>query len=188
LARRHPDRVEGLVIQNGNAYTEGLDHSFFEPVKAFWKQPTLEYTEAVATALTPDGVRWQYTHGTRALDRVSPDTWVMDQALLERPGNRDIQLALFHDYRNNVAEYPKWQAYLRQWQPPTLVVWGANDPIFILDGAFAYKRDLTDVEIHTLHTGHFALEEDVDRIARLMRRFLKTKRAVAGGVMQSVRE
>ncbi len=172
LALRHPQRVQTLIIQNGNAYDEGL-REFWEPIKAYWNDKTPENAEALRGLLTIDATKWQYTHGVRNIEAVSPDNWHIDQRLLDRPGNADIQLALFYDYRTNVPLYPQWQRYLRTEQPPTLIIWGKNDPIFPAEGAHPYKRDLTDLEFHLLDTGHFALEEDGDRIADLIRSFLQ---------------
>ncbi|MBZ4419829.1 alpha/beta fold hydrolase [Myxococcus sp. RHSTA-1-4] len=171
LAARHPGRVEALIIQNGNAYNEGL-REFWEPVKAYWREPSPKNRDALRGLLTLDATRWQYTHGVRDVTRISPDTWTLDQRLLDRLGNQDIQLALFYDYRTNVPLYPQWQAYLRKHQPPTLIVWGKNDHIFPAEGATPYLRDLKGAELHLLDTGHFALEEDGAVIAGHMRRFL----------------
>jgi pimeloyl-ACP methyl ester carboxylesterase len=173
LAVKHPDRVRALVIQNGNAYEEGL-RDFWEPLKAYWREPNDAHRETLAKFLELDATKWQYTHGVRRLERVSPDNWLIDQALLRRPGNREIQLQLFYSYGSNLALYSQWQAYLRRHQPPTLIVWGKNDQIFPAEGAHPYKRDLTDVEFHLLDTGHFALEEEGDTIAGLMHRFLES--------------
>jgi pimeloyl-ACP methyl ester carboxylesterase len=172
LATRHPEQVAGLVVQNGNAYAEGLDNDFWKPLKAYWADRTEETAAPLRGFLTLDATRWQYTHGTRAPGALNPDAWVLDQALLDRPGNKEIQLALFLSYGSNPPLYPKWQEYFRKHQPPTLIVWGKNDTIFPPAGAHPYKRDLNDVEFHLLDTGHFALEEDGDRIASLMRDFL----------------
>lgn len=171
LAVRHPDRVEALIVQNGNAYDEGL-REFWKPLKAFWKDRTRENAAALRKLLSIDATKWQYTHGVRDVERISPDNWQIDQRLLDRPGNQEIQLALFYDYGSNPGRYPKWQRYLREHQPPTLVVWGQNDVIFPANGAHPYKRDLNDLEFHLLDTGHFALEEDGQRIAELIRGFL----------------
>jgi pimeloyl-ACP methyl ester carboxylesterase len=173
LATRHPERVQSLVIQNGNAYDEGL-REFWDPIKAFWKDKTQQNADALRTLLTQDATRWQYTHGVRDVATISPDNWNVDQPLLDRPGNQEIQLALFHDYGSNPPLYPAWQRYLREQQPPTLIVWGKNDPIFPADGAHPYKRDLKNPEIHMLDTGHFALEEDGAFIAERMREFIGT--------------
>jgi pimeloyl-ACP methyl ester carboxylesterase len=156
LAVKHPERVTGLVVQNGNAYEEGLDNDFWKPLKVYWKDRTEENAKPVRGFLGLDGTKWQYTHGVRNVEVISPDNWTIDQALLDRPGNKDIQLALFYDYRTNAPLYPTWQAYFRKHQPPTLIVWGKNDKIFPPEGAHSYKRDLKNVEFHLLDTGHFA--------------------------------
>lgn len=173
LATRHPDRVQGLVVQNGNAYEEGLDNDFWKPIKEYWKEKTAEREQPLLGLLTREATIWQYTEGFRDRETVSPDTWHLDQALLDRPGNAEIQLALFHSYGSNPPLYPKWQAYFRDYQPPTLIVWGKNDKIFPAAGAEPYKRDLKNLEFNLLDTGHFALEEDGDKIAGLMRNFLR---------------
>jgi pimeloyl-ACP methyl ester carboxylesterase len=174
LAARHPDRITGLVVQNGNAYDEGLDNDFWKPIKAYWKTKTNENEEALRKFLTRDATKWQYTHGVRNTDAISPDNWNIDQPLLDRPGNSEIQLALFYSYGSNPQLYPKWQEYFRKHQPPTLIVWGKNDQIFPAAGAHPYKRDIKNIEFHLLDTGHFAHEEDADVIAGHIRRFLTT--------------
>ncbi len=171
IATRHPQQVEALIVQNGNAYEEGL-REFWDPIKAYWKERSDANAEPLRKLLTLEATRWQYTHGVRDVEAISPDNWRIDQALLDRPGNKEIQLQLFYDYGSNPPLYPQWQAYLRQHQPPTLVVWGKNDPIFPAEGAHPYKRDLTDLDFHLLDTGHFALEEDGDVIAGRIRSFL----------------
>lgn len=171
LATRHPDRVESFVIQNGNAYVEGLEE-FWDPIRAYWNDKSEANADQLRSFLVEDVTKWQYTHGTRNPEVISPDTWTIDQAGLDRPGNKDIQLALFYDYRTNVPLYPEWQAWMREHQPPTLITWGRNDHIFPEAGARPYARDLDHVELHLLDTGHFALEEDGDLIARLMLDFL----------------
>ncbi|MDH3935204.1 MAG: alpha/beta hydrolase [Gammaproteobacteria bacterium] len=173
LAVRNPERVESLIVQNGNAYTEGL-REFWDPIRKYWKERTPENAAALAGFISPQGVKWQYTHGVRNESVISPDNWNVDLRHLTRAGNPEIQLALFYDYQNNVPHYPAWQAYFREHQPPTLIVWGKNDYIFPAEGAFPYKRDLENVDFHLLDTGHFALEEDNDQIASLIRRFLNT--------------
>jgi pimeloyl-ACP methyl ester carboxylesterase len=172
LALRRPERVEALIVQNGNAYEEGL-REFWDPIKAYWADRSDENAEALRGLLTIDSTRWQYTHGVRDESAISPDNWVVDQALLDRPGNEGIQLRLFYDYGSNPALYPEWQEYFRDRQPPTLIVWGRNDHIFPAEGAHPYLRDLPDAELHLLETGHFALEEDGDVIAEKIRRFLR---------------
>jgi pimeloyl-ACP methyl ester carboxylesterase len=174
LAAKHPDRVQALVVQNGNAYDEGIDNDFWRPIKAYWKEKTAEREKPLRGFLTREATIWQYTHGVRDTEAISPDNWNVDQPLLDRPGNAEVQLALFHSYGSNASLYPTWQAYFRTHQPPTLVVWGKNDPIFPAAGAEPYKKDLTNLEFHLLDTGHFALEEDGDTIADLMRHFLRT--------------
>jgi pimeloyl-ACP methyl ester carboxylesterase len=171
LATRHPERVQALIVQNGNAYDEGL-REFWVPLKAYWKAKTPENEAALRKLLTVDATRWQYTNGVRNVEAISPDTWNLDQRFLDRPANAEIQLALFHSYGSNPPLYPEWQAYFRKHQPPALIVWGKNDAIFPAEGAHPYRRDLKDVEFHLLDTGHFALEEDGAAIAGLIRNFL----------------
>lgn len=172
LAAKHPERVQTLIVQNGNAYDEGLDNEFWKPIKAYWKDRNEEIGNGLRSLLTLDATKWQYTHGVRNVEAISPDTWGHVQPLLDRAGNQEIQLALFHSYGSNPPLYPQWQEYLRQHQPPTLIVWGKNDAIFPAAGAHPYKRDLKDLEFHLLDTGHFALEEDGAEIATLIRDFL----------------
>jgi pimeloyl-ACP methyl ester carboxylesterase len=173
LAAKHPDRVQALVVQNGNAYDEGIDNDFWKPLKAYWKEKTAEREKPLRGFLTREATIWQYTHGVRDNEAISPDNWNVDQPLLDRPGNAEVQLALFHSYGSNPSLYLKWQAYFREHQPPTLVVWGKNNPIFPAAGAEPYKKDLKNLEFHLLDTGHFALDEDGDKIADLMRNFLR---------------
>ncbi len=172
LAVKHPERVQALVIQNGNAYEEGL-RDFWIPLKAYWADRSEANATALRKFLELDATKWQYTHGVRRPEAVSPDNWLIDQYLLDRPGNKEIQLQLFYSYGSNPPLYPKWQAYFRRYQPRMLIVWGKNDQIFPAEGAYPYKRDLKDVEFHLLDTSHFALEEDLDVISTLMRRFLQ---------------
>jgi pimeloyl-ACP methyl ester carboxylesterase len=173
LAAKYPDRVQALIVQNGNAYEEGL-REFWDPIKKYWKEPTPENEVALRGLLTIGATRWQYTTGVREKEAISPDNWRIDQSLLDRPGNSEIQIAMFYDYRTNVPLYPQWQEYFRKHQPPTLIVWGKNDPIFPEEGAHPYKRDLENLDFHVLETGHFALEEDGDVIAGLIRDFLRS--------------
>jgi len=174
LAAKHPERVQSLIVQNGNAYDEGL-REFWEPIRVYWNNPTPENAKPLAGFISPDGVKWQYTHGVRDVEKISPDNWNVDLRHLTREGNAEIQLALFYDYRNNVPHYPAWQAYFRKHQPPTLIVWGKNDDIFPAAGAHPYKRDLRNLEFYLLDTGHFALEEDGQLIARRIRSFLQSR-------------
>ena len=171
LALRHPERVSALVVQNGNAYEEGLQE-FWIPIKAYWADGSKERREALRAGLTPAATKSQYVHGVSDASRVDPDSWVHDQALLDRPGVDEIMLDLFKDYGTNVALYPQFQKFFRDRRPPTLIVWGKNDPIFPADGARPYLRDLPDAELHLLDSGHFALEDKGDEIARLMLDFL----------------
>ncbi len=172
LAAKQPKRVQTLIVQNGNAYDEGL-REFWEPIKKYWKDRTPENAEPLKAFITPDGVKWQYTHGVRNPEVISPDNWNVDLRHLTREGNPAIQLALFYSYASNPPLYPAWQEYFRKHQPPTLIVWGKNDYIFPAEGAHPYKRDLKNLEFHLLDTGHFALEEDGDVIADLIRKFLR---------------
>lgn len=153
-----PERVTGFVIQNGNAYEEGL-REFWDPIKAYWADPSEANRDALRPFLTIDGTKWQFLTGVQDTTRINPDNFWHVQYLLDRPGNQEIQLDLFLDYGTNVPEYPTWQALFREHQPPALVVWGKNDPIFPDDGAYPYLEDLEDIEFHILDTGHFALEE-----------------------------
>jgi pimeloyl-ACP methyl ester carboxylesterase len=171
LFAKKPERVQALIVQNGNAYEEGLK-DFWKPLKAYWADKSESNGKALREFLKPAATKWQWTHGTRNPSTISPDTWNLDQSLLDRPGNQDIQLALFFDYGSNLARYPAWQELFRKYQPPTLIVWGKNDTIFPAEGAYPYKRDLKNLEFHLLDTGHFALEEDGVIIARFMRDFL----------------
>ena len=174
LASKNPEKITSLIVQNGNAYDEGL-LKFWDPIRNYWKERTPENAKPLAGFISPDGLKWQYTHGTRNAKTISPDNWNVDLRHLTREGNPSIQLALFYDYQNNVPHYPEWQAYFREHQPPTLIVWGKNDYIFPADGAHPYKRDLKNLEFHLLDTGHFALEEDGQAIANYIRNFLTTK-------------
>ncbi len=178
LAAGNPGRVESLIVQNGNAYVEGL-REFWDPIRTYWKNRTLENAQPLAKFISPEGVKWQYTHGVRNQQTISPDNWNVDLRHLSREGNPAIQLALFYDYQNNVPHYPKWQAYFRKHQPPTLIVWGKNDFIFPAEGAYPYKRDLKNLEFNLLDTGHFALEEDGEVIAAKIRNFMSKQVASA---------
>ena len=172
IAAKHPKRVESLIIQNGNAYDEGL-RDFWIPIKKYWNEYTEENGKALEGFHSPDGLKWQYTHGVKDTTKISPDNWHIDLQHLKRAGNNNIQLAMFYDYRTNVPLYPVWQKYFRDYQPPTLIVWGKNDYIFPAEGAYPYKRDLKNVDFNLLDTGHFALEEKGDEIAQHILRFLK---------------
>ncbi|MEH2419880.1 MAG: alpha/beta hydrolase [Nostoc sp.] len=174
IAAKYPERVQSLIVQNGNAYEEGL-REFWEPIKAYWQERSPDNAEKLKYLFTLEATKWQYTNGVRNLEAISPDTWTIDQHFLDRPGNEEIQLALFYSYGTNPPLYPQWQEYFRQYQPPTLIVWGKNDYIFPADGAYPYQHDLKDVEFHLLDTGHFALEEDGDAIANYIDQFLTSR-------------
>jgi pimeloyl-ACP methyl ester carboxylesterase len=180
LAIKNPDRISALIVQNGNAYDEGLE-AFWDPVKAYWKSGASKEREALRFLTTFKATYWQYTNGVKDRSLVSPDTWAVDQALLDRPGNAEIQLDLLYDYRTNLPLYPKFQAYFRARQPPMLILWGKNDEIFPPSGATPYKRDLRGAELHLFDTGHFALETDGVEMARLMRDFLARRLPRTGG-------
>jgi pimeloyl-ACP methyl ester carboxylesterase len=171
IAAAQPQRVKGIIVQNGNAYDEGL-REFWDPIRAYWKEQSPENRAAVAKFLELDATKWQWTHGVRDASVISPDTWTIDQFGLDRPGNKDIQLQLFLSYATNPPLYPAWQKYFRDHQPPTLIVWGKNDYIFPGEGAEPYKRDLKNIDFHLLDTGHFALEEEGVFIAARINQFL----------------
>lgn len=169
LALNYPERVTGLVSQNGNAYLEGLGDAW-APIRAYWDTPSAENRQLVHDAvLNLEGIRWQYLHGVKNPERVAPETWQLDALLLERPGNKEIQLDLFLDYANNLKRYPDFQAFFRQRQLPSLIIWGEHDPFFIPPGAHAYQRDNPNAVVELLDTGHFALETHVEQIASCIR-------------------
>jgi pimeloyl-ACP methyl ester carboxylesterase len=172
LAMAHPDRVTAIVSQNGNAYEEGLGDAW-GPIRKYWAEPAAENREVLRNnILTLEGTRWQYTHGVGDPESVAPETYTLDTALLERPGNKDIQLDLFLDYASNVKLYPAFQDYFRKAKPPLLAIWGKNDPFFIPAGAEAFRKDIPNARVDFLDTGHFALETHVVEIAARMRDFL----------------
>ncbi len=201
IATSQPKRIESLIVQNGNAYVEGIDNNFWEPIREYWKdrdavnkgldndwwknikaaykQPEMTNDGALRFLVTLGATKWQYTNGVPNTEAVSPDTWGHVQPLLDREGNVDIQLQMFYSYGTNPPLYPAWQNYLREQQPPTLIVWGKHDEIFPAAGAEPYKRDLTNLEYHLLDTGHFALETHGQEIADLMRDFLGRQLAPA---------
>lgn len=174
LFLRHPNRVESFIVQNGNAYEEGL-LKFWNDIKAWWKDKTDENEKKLHYLVAADTTKWQYTNGTRNPDSIDPENWITDQAGMDRPGNVAIQLAMLYDYKTNPPLYPKFQEFFRKYQPPILIVWGKNDYIFPKEGAHPYERDLKDVEKYILDTGHFALEEDCDFIAEKIRNFLNSR-------------
>jgi pimeloyl-ACP methyl ester carboxylesterase len=173
LALAHPERVTGLVSQNGNAYLEGLGDAW-EPIRAYWTEPSNPERRKVVhdAVLHLDGTRWQYLHGVKDAELVAPESYYLDALLLERPGNKDIQLDLFLDYANNLKLYPAFQAFFRDTHLPTLVIWGEHDPFFIPPGAEAFKRDNPSAVVELLDTGHFALETHVGHIAQRIREVL----------------
>ena len=194
IATSQPERIESLIVQNANAYVEGINNNFWEPIQAYWKdrgainqgldndfwknvkaayqQPEMSNDDALRFLVTLGATKWQYTNGVPNAEAVSPDTWDHVQPLLDRDGNIDIQLQMFYSYGTNPPLYPEWQKYLRDYQPPTLIVWGEHDEIFPAAGAEPYKRDLDKLEFHLIDTGHFALETHGQEIADLMRDFL----------------
>ena len=200
IAVSQPERIETLIVQNGNAYFEGIDNNFWEPIREYWKdrdainkgldndfwknvkaaykQPEMSNDDALRFLVTLGATKWQYTNGVADAELVSPDTWDHVQPLLDREGNIDIQLQMFYSYGSNPPLYPQWQQYLRDHQPPTLIVWGQNDEIFPAAGAEPYKRDLKNLEYHLIDTGHFALETHGQEIADLMRDFLSRELSV----------
>jgi len=175
IAVEHPERVTGLIIMNGNAYEEGLSQKGWGPIFDYWKTKDSELGKTIAKQVfSLEGMKWQYTHGTRNPEAINPDNWILDTHKITRPGQTEIQLGLFYDYQNNVKLYPQWQKYLRDHQPPALIVWGKNDAFFPEPGAAAYKRDLKNIDYHILDTGHFPLEEEGPFIVEKIREF-KTK-------------
>ncbi|SDY85210.1 Pimeloyl-ACP methyl ester carboxylesterase [Saccharopolyspora shandongensis] len=172
LALAHPERITAIISQNGNAYEAGFVEGFWAPVWAYSTEPTPETETAVREALSMEAIRWQYLHGVADPSLVSPDTWTHDCALIQRPGNDQIQLRLFRDYATNRALYPRLQEYFRNSQVPLQAVWGANDGIFAPEGARAFANDLPNAEIHLLNAGHFALETQLDTITGYVHGFL----------------
>jgi pimeloyl-ACP methyl ester carboxylesterase len=175
LALRHPEQIEGLIVQNGNAYAEGL-RGFWDPIRKYWNDPKSENREALRGLVAPEATRWQYQNGVNDASLLDPTAWMVDQIGLDRLGNADIQLDLLYDYRTNVPMYSAFQEFFRRYKPPTLIVWGKNDAIFPPEGAAPYQRDLPDVETHLLDTGHFALETHGEEIARRIEAFQLRRR------------
>jgi pimeloyl-ACP methyl ester carboxylesterase len=175
LANRRPENVSFLIVQNANAYEEGLPDSFWSPVRALWQDPSPGNFQKIRDAgISDQALEWNYTHGAKDISKISPDSWVLQSALVNRPGNKEIMLDLLYDYRTNPGLYPEWHEYFRKHQPPTLIVWGQDDVIFPADGAYPYQRDLKKVDFNLLDTGHFALEEQGDVIAAHIKRFAAT--------------
>jgi pimeloyl-ACP methyl ester carboxylesterase len=172
LALKYPERVTALVSQNGNAYEEGLGDAW-DPIRTYWAEPSAANRQVIHDAvLNLEGTRWQYCHGVPNPDEVAPESYTLDTFLFERPGGKDIQLDLFLDYASNLKLYPAFQAFFREFQPPTLAIWGKHDPFFIPPGALAYQRDNPNAVVELLDTGHFALETHVDEIAVAIDRLL----------------
>lgn len=179
LAMAHPERVTAIVSQNGNAYEEGLGDAW-GPIRKYWAMPTPENRDVIRqNVLTLEGTRWQYTHGVAMPESVAPESYTLDMALMERPGNKEIQLDLFLDYASNVKLYPSFQEYFRKSKPPLLAIWGKNDPFFIPAGAEAFRKDVPNAQVQFLDTGHFATETHIVEIADAMREFLE-----ANGISQ----
>jgi len=169
LALKRPERIAGLIVQNGNAYEEGL-REFWNPMKRYWKDPSPENFKGLFLS-DPGAAKWQYANGVPDVTLLDPTTWTLDQVGLDRAGNAEIQLDMLYDYRTNLPLYPEFQAFFRKYQPPTLIVWGKNDTVFPTEGAVPYQRDLPNAEMHLLDTGHFALETHVEEIASNIEKF-----------------
>src|SRR6266851_7477297 len=179
LAMAHPERVTAIISQNGNAYEEGLGDAW-GPIRKYWASPTAENRDVLRqNILTLEGTRWQYTQGTKNPESIAPESYTLDWALLERLGNKEIQLDLFLDYASNLKLYPKFQEYFRKSEPPLLAIWGKNDPFFIPAGAEAFRKDLPNAKVEFLDTGHFAIETHATEIATAVKAFLKSKSAEA---------
>lgn len=172
LALRDPKRIAGIISQNGNAYLEGLGDAW-DPIRAYWKEPTQEHREALRGFLTAEATQWQYTHGVPKAQEVAPESYTLDALLMARAGNADIQLDLFLDYNSNLALYPKFQEYFRTEQPPLLAIWGKHDPFFIPAGAEAYRKDNPHAKVKLLDAGHFALETHVNEIAEAIEAWME---------------
>ncbi|NMH89611.1 alpha/beta fold hydrolase [Flavivirga algicola] len=172
IATAHPERVTAIINQNGNAYEEGLGEAW-EDIRAFWANRNEQTENALLPVFSLEGLKWQYTHGTRDPESVNPDTWHLDYLRLSRPNAHAVNLDLFYDYQNNLKLYPKWQQYLRNNQPPLLIVWGKNDAFFPESGAEAFKKDVKNIDYNIYNTGHFALEEDGNEIINKIRAFMK---------------
>jgi pimeloyl-ACP methyl ester carboxylesterase len=171
MALRHPERIAAIISQNGNAYEEGLSEGW-NPIRAYWQDPSKANRAALRAFLSPETTVWQYTHGVADTSLVSPDGYSLDNFYLARPGADEVQLDLFGDYKSNVAMYPEFQAYFRKYKPPLLAAWGKNDPFFLPPGAEAFKRDIPGAEVRFFDTGHFALETHCEEIATAIREFL----------------
>jgi pimeloyl-ACP methyl ester carboxylesterase len=171
IAAKHPDRITAIISQNGNAYEEGLSDGW-NPIRAYWQDPSQANRDALRAFLKPETTHWQYIHGVSDETMVSPDGQSLDNFYLGRPGADQVQLDLFGDYKSNVKLYPSFQNYFRAHQPPLLAVWGKNDPFFLPQGAEAFKRDIPKAVVRFFDTGHFALETHAPEIAAAIREFL----------------
>jgi pimeloyl-ACP methyl ester carboxylesterase len=170
IASKHQDAIEGIIVQNGNAYAEGIGAGF-DSMKPFWANRNSETEKPVRELVKKETTVFQYTHGVKDVSRISPDAYTVDQFFLDRPGNDAIQLNLLHNYQSNLALYDGWHEFFRNKQPKTLIVWGKNDPFFTVEGAEAYLRDIPNAELHLLDTGHFALEDSSEFIAQQIVKF-----------------
>jgi len=171
IASKHPDAIQSIIVQNGNAYVEGIGGAF-DPMKPFWANRNSDTEKLVRNLLTKEMTIFQYTHGVTDPAQISPDSYTVDQHFLDRPGNAAIQLDLLYNYQSNVALYDGWHEYFRNRQPRILILWGKNDPFFTVEGAQAYRRDIPKAELHLIDTGHFALEDFGGFIAERIRKFL----------------
>ena len=171
IASKHPDAIQSIIVQNGNAYEEGIGGAF-DPMKPFWANRNPETEKPVRNLLTKEMTTFQYTHGVTNPDRISPDSYTLDQFFLDRPGNNAIQLDLLYNYQSNLALYERWHEYFRSREPKMLILWGKHDPFFTVEGAKAYRRDIPNAELHLIDTGHFALEDFGGFIAERIRKFL----------------
>ena len=183
LAMSRPESVAALISQNGNAYEEGLSDGW-NPIRAYWQDPTEASRANLRAFLKSETTQFQYTHGEADTSLIAPESYTLDQHFLDRPGNDEIQLDLFGDYKSNVVAYPRFHDYFRAHRPPTLAVWGKNDPFFLPAGAEAYRRDIPDAEVHFLDAGHFPLETHLDEVAGIVRAFLaRTLDAAQGAAL-----
>jgi len=171
IATQRPESIQALIVQNANAYIEGLGDAL-QPLVAYIQNENEETARRAKSFLSADAIRWLYTNGAEDTSRISPDSYTLDQSYITREGNEEIQLALFRNYGTNISLYETWQSYFRDNQPPTLVIWGKNDEIFIEAGADAFRKDLKDVQINLIEGGHFVLEEKHTEAAAIIKSFL----------------
>lgn len=173
LALKHPDKVAAIVSQNGNAYVEGFGEEFWAPIRKYWDSGSTEDRDALRPALELDSVKWQYTNGSQHPDQIHPESYHLDHALMQRKGNKDVQLDLLYDYRKNIDLYPSFQDYFRKSKVPILAIWGKNDAIFVSPGAEAFKKDVEKLELQWLDAGHFAIETNEETVAKSMGKFFE---------------